>query len=84
MNIDKDLIGATKESHDAVDYGKTPLITSFTGTQVTARRTDGTLITTGISPYPPLLFEHVAAGNWESAIRCGHPHNMDCPPKIWL
>merc|ERR1711988_629408 len=39
------------------------------GTRVTARRTDGTLIATGISPYPPLLFEHVAKSNWESAIR---------------
>ena len=51
------------------DLGKTPQFVNFSGTRVTPRRTDGTLVTIGLSPYPPLLFQHVADGNWEHAIR---------------
>jgi intraflagellar transport protein 80 len=67
--VDKDLVADTKEAHDAIDFGKTPQFVSFSGSKITSRRTDGTIILTGISPYPPLLYENVQAGNWEQAIR---------------
>jgi len=68
--VDKDLLNSTKETHMALgDLGKTPQFVNFSGTRVTPRRTDGTLVTIGLSPYPPLLFQHVADGNWEHAIR---------------
>jgi len=67
--VDKDLVAETKEVHDAVDFGKTPTFVSFSGSRVVSRRTDGTQIVTGISPFPALLYENVSAGNWEHAIR---------------
>ena len=67
--VDKDITLLTKEVHEANDFGKTPQFVSFSGTRITTRRTDGTLIVTGLSPYPPLLYSHVKDGNWEQGIR---------------
>jgi intraflagellar transport protein 80 len=58
--VDKDITVNTKEVHDADGFGKTPRFVSFTGSRITTRRTDGTLIVTGLSPYPAVLYEHVS------------------------
>jgi intraflagellar transport protein 80 len=67
--IDKDITPLTKEVHDATDFGKTPSFLGFSGSRVVSRRTDGTTIVTGLSPFPPRLYGHVKDGNWEHGIR---------------
>lgn len=48
--LDRDLLDLSKFSKDASDFGKNVEISAFTGNQVIARRSDGSLGTTGVSP----------------------------------
>ncbi|CAK9221469.1 unnamed protein product [Sphagnum troendelagicum] len=66
--VDKDLLPFVKLTKDC-DVGKSAKIQSFYGAQCSVDRTDGASISTNVSPYPLLLFEHMAAKHWDYAIR---------------
>ncbi len=51
------------------EFGKNPHLVHFLGKACTVRRTDGTLVTTPVSPYPLLLFEYREKNDWESCVR---------------
>jgi hypothetical protein len=51
------------------EFGKNPQLLSFIGSHLTIRRIEGSLVTTGISPYPAILQEYVNGGKWDDAVR---------------
>ncbi|XP_043926400.1 intraflagellar transport protein 80 homolog isoform X2 [Protopterus annectens] len=67
--VDKDLLSKTIFEKDASEFGKTPQIVNFVGSQVTIRRTDGSLVYTNTSPYPAILHEYISASGWDDAVR---------------
>lgn len=67
--VDKSLLPMTTVTKDGTDYLKMPQITSFFGTRVNIRRTDGALLNAKVSPYPSLLYEFVSRSKWEEATR---------------
>ncbi|EAN97596.1 intraflagellar transport protein 80 [Trypanosoma cruzi] len=69
---DRDLLTTTKTVRDdGVDeFSRNDRIVAFDGTSVGVRRgVDGALLTFNTSPYPPMIFEHVAQHDWSGAIR---------------
>ncbi len=42
---------------------------SFLGKHVNMRRGEGSLVSTGISPYPAILHSYVQTGRWDDAVR---------------
>ena len=53
--------------------GKRAKLQSFYGPRCMVRRADGASISAHVCPYPFLLFEHVAAKQWDQALRlCRH------------
>ena len=66
--IDRDLISKTKNVQNDPEYGKDPQIQQFHGTQVVVRRSDGTQLSTSVSPYPITLYGIVQRNMWEHAI----------------
>lgn len=50
-------------------FGNSPQIVNFIGNHVTIRRADGALVSTGVSPYPVLLYELVNSSRWDDAVR---------------
>jgi len=67
--IDRDLLELGRMSRDSGVFGKNPYITGFYGPRITIRRADGALVTTSVSPYPPMLYNFVASARWEEAVR---------------
>jgi len=67
--IDKYLLPRTTFERDASEFGKNPQLLSFIGNHVTIRRSEGSLVTTGITPYPSILLEYVSGGKWDDAVR---------------
>lgn len=51
------------------DFGKNPSISQFGGSQIALRRSDGSQISTSISPYPTVLHGYVSAEKWDEAVR---------------
>lgn len=69
---DRDLLAMTKTVCDdgAEDFSRNDRIVSFDGTRVSVRRgADGALLTFNTSPYPFMIFEHVARSDWSGAMR---------------
>lgn len=46
-----------------------PQILNYSGSQVTVRRKDGSIVSLGVSPYPTLLFDFCEKGKWEKAMK---------------
>lgn len=67
--IDKDLLEKTIETRYDIYLGKSPEIYSFTGNQLTIKNQNGGLISTGVSPYPTILYDLIVTGKWDGAIR---------------
>jgi len=67
--VDRDLIAATTFSRDASEFGKVPVLTSFSGTRATVRRADGALVTTAIPSQAPSLYQLARQNRWEEAVR---------------
>ena len=63
------------------EFGKSAIIDSFLDTFVTVRRSDGSLVTSGISPYPALLHSYVAHRKWDDAVKLARfvkvPHHIN-------
>ena len=61
-----------------------PQLLSFVGKRIAIRRADGSMITTGVSPFPAALHEFVEKSKWDHALKlCRHvkvshhsPHNF--------
>ncbi|KAG0618321.1 hypothetical protein M758_4G054400 [Ceratodon purpureus] len=70
--VDRDLLQYVKLTKDC-HIGKNAKLQSFHGPRCMVRRADGASISAHVSPYPFLLFEHVAAKQWDQALRlCRH------------
>jgi intraflagellar transport protein 80 len=67
--VDKDLLEATTVSQDGAAFGKTPRLSSFTGSRALIRRGDGAQLHAGISPYPGVLYKYTVNKQWEEAVR---------------
>lgn len=51
------------------EVSRSPQLVQFTGRHCILRRSDGASIATALSPFPTLLHQHAATGNWEAAVR---------------
>ncbi|KAJ3393213.1 Intraflagellar transport protein 80 [Lobulomyces angularis] len=68
--IDQDIAHLTKIERDGSTFGRDAQFVSFSGTQCTLRKSDGSLVTVSfISPFPSLLHEQTKKKQWEDAIR---------------
>ncbi|XP_077987595.1 intraflagellar transport protein 80 homolog [Glandiceps talaboti] len=67
--VDKDLLPKTILEKDASEFGKNPHLVSFLGNHITIHRADGSIVSTGITPYPSMLQELVGGARWEDAVR---------------
>ncbi|XP_014664680.1 PREDICTED: intraflagellar transport protein 80 homolog [Priapulus caudatus] len=67
--VDQALLPKTITEKDSSEFGKNPFIISFLGNHVTLRRVDGSLVTTGITPYPAILHGYVSSAHWDEAVR---------------
>ncbi|XP_067307985.1 intraflagellar transport protein 80 homolog [Pseudorasbora parva] len=67
--VDKDLLPKTIFTKDSSELSRSPQILSYVGSQVTVRRTDGSLVCTAVSPYPTLLHEYTCSARWEDGLR---------------
>lgn len=66
--VDKDLLVFVKLAKE-IDLGKTARIQGFHKSKCNIRRADGSSVSTIVLPAPLLLSEHVAAKQWEHALR---------------
>ncbi|KAK3513485.1 hypothetical protein QTP70_015507, partial [Hemibagrus guttatus] len=66
--VDKDLLPNTLFTKDASEFSSAPHILNYTGTQVTVRRADGSLVYSGVPPYPTMLHEYAGSARWEEAL----------------
>ncbi|CAH1781800.1 unnamed protein product [Owenia fusiformis] len=67
--VDKDLITKTVFEKDASEFGKNPYLSNFLGNHVAIRRAEGSIVSTGVSPYPAILHGYITGGRWEDAVR---------------
>ncbi|XP_055051737.2 intraflagellar transport protein 80 homolog [Misgurnus anguillicaudatus] len=67
--VDKDLLPKTIFTTENSEFSRPPQILSYVGTQVTVRRVDGSLVCSGVSPYPTLLHEYTGSARWDDALR---------------
>ncbi|KAK3862875.1 hypothetical protein Pcinc_031302 [Petrolisthes cinctipes] len=67
--VDRDLLPVTTLEKDASEFGKNAAVDSFLDTQITVRRSDGSLVTTSVSPYPALLHNYITTKHWDDAVR---------------
>lgn len=51
------------------EFGKNPQLLNFVGNHIIIRRAEGSLVGTGISPYPAILHNYVQNSRWEDAVR---------------
>ncbi|CCI46362.1 unnamed protein product [Albugo candida] len=67
--VDRTLLTEVMELQDGSNFSKLPAITSFTGSNITVRRADGTSIAATIAPYPIMLYEFTTSRDWDKAVR---------------
>lgn len=67
--IDRDLLPLTMTSTDANEYGRNAHIVAFTGTRVSIRKVDGSLLFATISSDILLLYELARSGKWDECLR---------------
>lgn len=67
--VDKDLMSRIVYEKDPSEFGKNLSMVSFLGKHVTMRRGEGSLVSTGVSPYPSILQNYVTMGRWDDAVR---------------
>uniref|UniRef100_A0A0M3IE26 WD_REPEATS_REGION domain-containing protein n=1 Tax=Ascaris lumbricoides TaxID=6252 RepID=A0A0M3IE26_ASCLU len=71
--VDKDLLQKTILVKEGTDFGRSPYLLAFIGNHVSVRRSDGSLVPCGVSPFPAALSAYIAASKWDQAIRlCRH------------
>ncbi|XP_022247668.1 intraflagellar transport protein 80 homolog [Limulus polyphemus] len=67
--VDRNLLSRTINEKEGSEFGKNPQIVSFSGTHLSIRRADGSLVSTSVSPYPSILHGFVASSRWDDAVR---------------
>ncbi|KAI5093031.1 intraflagellar transport protein 80-like [Silurus meridionalis] len=70
--VDKDLLPNTLFTKDGSEFSSTPHILNYTGTQVTLRRSDGSLVYSVMPPYATMLHEYTGSARWEEALCLCH------------
>ncbi len=51
------------------DFGKNLTLLQFNGKHVVMRRGEGSIVATGVSPYPAILHSYVNQSRWDDAVR---------------
>ena len=51
------------------EFGKNPQLLNFIGNHIIIRRAEGSLVGTGVSPYPAILHSYVQNSRWDDAVR---------------
>ena len=69
ITLDRALLARTTVERDSAEFGKYPVITGFENNSVAVRRGDGSLVVTGVSPYPAILHGYAASQHWEDATK---------------
>jgi intraflagellar transport protein 80 len=55
------------------DCGKSPTLIVYVGNHVAVRRSDGSIVSTGVTPFPAALHAYVEKSKWDQALRlCRH------------
>uniref|UniRef100_T1HYQ8 WD_REPEATS_REGION domain-containing protein n=1 Tax=Rhodnius prolixus TaxID=13249 RepID=T1HYQ8_RHOPR len=67
--VDKRLIRKTMNTRDSSEFGHRPTVSSFVDNHIALRRSDGALVSVGISPYVAILHEFSASSSWKEALR---------------
>ncbi|XP_050395102.1 intraflagellar transport protein 80 homolog [Patella vulgata] len=67
--VDKDLLTSTQYQRDSAEFGKSPQLLAFVGNHLILRRSEGSLVSTSISPYIAVLHDYVNGSRWEDAVR---------------
>uniref|UniRef100_A0A8C7YCK0 Intraflagellar transport 80 homolog (Chlamydomonas) n=1 Tax=Oryzias sinensis TaxID=183150 RepID=A0A8C7YCK0_9TELE len=65
---DKDLLPKTLHIRDSSEFNSAPRILNFSGTKVTLRQGDGSLVYSSVPPYIALLHEYCSSARWEDAL----------------
>jgi intraflagellar transport protein 80 len=80
MFIDKDLLPSTMTSVDASDMGRNAQIIAFTGSRVSIRRVDGSMVYHSVPTDISILYDLFRASRWDEATRlCRHQKS----PTLW-
>jgi len=67
--VDKDLLARTKVVKDGSEFGKAPTLLYLHSSRVTVQRSDGALVSSSVSPYPEMMYEHALKNDWSKAVR---------------
>ena len=51
------------------EFGKNPQIVNFLGNHINMRRSEGSMVSTGVSPYPAMLHGYIQGARWDDAVR---------------
>jgi intraflagellar transport protein 80 len=79
--VDRDLLPVVTVSSEATEeYGRSAIILNYTGSRISVRKVDGSILFTYSSPDIALLYELANAGKWDEAVRlCRHQKS----PCLW-
>ncbi|PIO57696.1 hypothetical protein TELCIR_20884, partial [Teladorsagia circumcincta] len=67
--VDRSLLERSVMEKPVSGLGKFPVLRSFTGSTITLRRSDGSVITTIVPPFASSLLRYVSQSKWDQAIR---------------
>jgi len=67
--VDRNLLNRTLLEKDSSEFGKHAVVVSFVNNSIGVRRADGSLVATGVPPYPAILHQYVRSGHWENATK---------------
>lgn len=67
--VDRELVSRTLYERDASEFGRNPVLLGFLGNHVTVRRAEGSVVSSGVTPYPCILHNCVQQNRWEDAVR---------------
>ena len=80
MFVDRDLLPVTITSSDASDLGRNAQVVSFTGSRISLRKVDGSMLLSAVSPDIAILYELIRGSRWDEATRlCRHQKT----PTLW-
>ncbi|CAL8086530.1 unnamed protein product [Calicophoron daubneyi] len=67
--IDSDLLSMTTQEHDAQEeFGKQPELLSFYRDRISICRSDGSIVSLPVSPYPDRLHQLIGLNKWDDAL----------------
>jgi intraflagellar transport protein 80 len=73
MFVDRDLLASTMTSSDAAEMGRNAQVVAFTGSRISIRRVDGSMVYSSISCDISILYDLIRSSRWDEATRlCRH------------